>query len=144
MKKKIYNLLKKSEKEEKTKFNNIIIKKEKQRRNKLYEKNKKFIEKILTDNQLEEEPKLKKIIKESKISIISYHKNRIEKFIPTFDDKYKYNNFYFFTKYVDILSTKKDIMISKQKLKLYKASYITLKKRIYIIYFLLLIYFFNK
>ena len=133
MKKRIYNLLKKSEKEEKTKFNNIIIKKEKQRRNKLYEKNKKFIEKILTDNQLEEEPKLKKIIKESKISIISYHKNRIEKFIPTFDDKYKYNNFYFFTKYVDILSTKKDIMISKQKLKLYKASYITLKKE-YILY----------
>ena len=130
LQKRISDLQKRSENRKKIKYSSIIIKKEKNISKKIDQKKINFIKKLISINNIEEKINSKKIVRERKINIILYEKNRINKIISNHAEILNFNNHNFFTKYVDKISLKKNIMYSKDILIKYKTTCITLNKLI--------------
>ena len=122
IKKRIIGQQKKNENRKKIKYSSIVIKNYKKKYDD--EKNN-FLDKIIEENDLDDILKPKKILKDSKIQIISYTKNRVNKLVSNKNEIIKYN---YFSSYTDMLSMRKNIMSSKTKIMIYKSAYFENKK----------------
>ena len=122
IKKRIIGQQKKNENRKKIKYSSIVIKNYKKKYDD--EKNN-FLDKIIEENDLDDILKPKKILKDSKIQIISYTKNRVNKLVSNKNEIIKYN---YFSSYTDMLSMRKNIMSSKTRIIIYKSAYFENKK----------------
>ena len=121
LQKRILYLYKKSQLKNKMKFSNIKIKNQ---NNNLDEKANNFLNKIITVNNLNEKLKSSKKIKESKNQTILSRKKYIDKIISIQNEKL--DNY--FTINEDLLTAKKNIMLSTIKIFQYKEKYLLIKK----------------
>ena len=122
IKKRIIGQQKKNENRKKIKYSSIVIKNYKKKDDD--EKNN-FLDKIIEENDLDDILKPKKILKDSKIQIISYTKNRVNKLVSNKNEIIKFN---YFSSYADMLSMRKNIMSSKTRIIIYKSAYFENKK----------------